>query len=97
MSTGRFDPDTLIAQACEAAGSDDFGEPDGWRDGLALLADGLASESYLNDLGVEIAVMDIVGPLRPGLSDPSSSSASHAPAPPSCSTCSPRTRTCGPR
>jgi hypothetical protein len=63
MSTGRFDPDTLIAQACEAAGSDDFGEPDGWRDGLALLADGLASESYLNDLGVEIAVMDIVGPL----------------------------------
>ncbi len=42
VSTGRFDPDTLIAQACEAAGSDDFGEPDGWRDGLALLADGLA-------------------------------------------------------
>ncbi len=63
MSAGRFDPDTLIAQACEAAGSDDFGEPDGWRDGLALLADGLATEARLSDLGVEIAVMDIVCPL----------------------------------
>ncbi|WP_273732278.1 sulfotransferase family protein [Mycolicibacterium septicum] len=61
--TNRFDPDTLITQACEIAGTDDFGEPSGWREHLALLADGLATEAQLNDLGVEIAVMDIVGPL----------------------------------
>lgn len=59
----RFDPDALIAQACDIAGSDDFGEPDGWRDNLALLADGLATEARLSDLGVEIAVLDIVNPL----------------------------------
>ena len=63
MSAARFDIDTLVAQACEAAGSDDFGEPDGWRDGLARLTDGLVNEAHLSDLGVEIAVMDIVGPL----------------------------------
>jgi Sulfotransferase family len=63
VSTGRFDPDTLIAQACELAGADDFGEPDGWRDDLALLTEGLATEAKLSPLGVEIAVMDIVGPL----------------------------------
>lgn len=61
--TNRFEPDALIAQACDLAGSDDFGEPDGWRDNLALLADGLATEARLSDLGVEIAVMDIVNPL----------------------------------
>ncbi|MET4431344.1 sulfotransferase [Mycolicibacterium sp. 624] len=61
--TNRFEPDALIAQACDIAGSDDFGEPDGWRDNLALLADGLATEARLSDLGVEIAVMDIVNPL----------------------------------
>jgi hypothetical protein len=63
MTADRFDIDTLIAQACELAGSDDFGEPDGWRDDLALLTDGLVNESHLSDLGVEIAVVDLVGPL----------------------------------
>jgi hypothetical protein len=63
VSTGRFDADALIDQACELAGSDDFGDPDGWRDGLLRLTDGLINESYLSELGVEIAVMDIVGPL----------------------------------
>jgi Sulfotransferase family len=63
MTASRFDVDTLVAQACELAGSDDFGEPDGWRDDLALLTDGLVNESHLSDLGVEIAVMDLVGPL----------------------------------
>lgn len=62
MST-RFDPDTLIAQACETAASEDFGEPDGWRENLDLLTDGLATESRLNDIGVEIAVMDLVNAL----------------------------------
>jgi hypothetical protein len=59
----RFQPDRLIEQACELAGSDDFGEPDGWRDDLALLADGLATEAHLSELGIEIAAMDIVTPL----------------------------------
>jgi hypothetical protein len=59
----RFDPDTLIAQACDLAGSDDFGEPGGWRENLARLTDGLTAEAHLSDLGVEIAVLDIVGPL----------------------------------
>lgn len=63
MNADRFDPDTLIAQACELAGSDDFGEPDGWRENLAILTDGLLTEAHLSELGVEIAVMDIVGPL----------------------------------
>jgi Sulfotransferase family len=59
----RLDPDALIEAACDIAGSDDFGEPDGWRDNLALLTEGLATEAHLNDLGVEIAVLDIVNPL----------------------------------
>lgn len=63
MTAERFQPDRLIEQACESAGSDDFGPDDTWRDGLARLCDGLASEARLNDLGVEIAVLDIVRPL----------------------------------
>lgn len=61
--TNRFEPDALIALACDAAGSDDFGEPDGWRADLEMLCDGLVNEAKLSDLGVEIAVLDIVGPL----------------------------------
>jgi Sulfotransferase family len=63
VNAARFAIDSLVAQACELADSDDFGEPDGWRDDLALLTDGLVNESHLTDLGVEIAVMDLVGPL----------------------------------
>lgn len=59
----RFDPDTLISLACEAAGSDDFGDPDGWRENLERLCDGLVHEAHLSELGVEIAVMDLVNPL----------------------------------
>ena len=47
MTTERFDPDRLVEQACEKAGSDDFGEPEGWRDGLDRLCDGLVSEARL--------------------------------------------------
>lgn len=59
----RFDTDTLVEQACELAGSDDFGAPDGWRDDLERLTDGLVHEAELSDLGVEIAVMDLVTPM----------------------------------
>ena len=63
MSAERFQPDHLVEQACELAGSDDFGDEDTWRGGLARLCDGLVSEARLNDLGVEIAVLDVLRPL----------------------------------
>jgi hypothetical protein len=63
VSAERFKPDHLVEQACELAGSDDFGDDDTWRDGLARLCDGLVSEARLNDLGVEIAVLDVIRPL----------------------------------
>jgi len=63
VSAERFVPDRLVEQACELAGSDDFGDDDTWRDGLARLCEGLASEARLNDLGVEIAVLDLIRPL----------------------------------
>jgi Sulfotransferase family len=60
VTAERFQSDRLVEQACEMAGSEDFGADGSWRDGLALLCDGLASEARLSDLGVEIAVLDIV-------------------------------------
>lgn len=61
MSTaGRFDPDSLIAQSCELAGSDDFGADDGWRENLARVTDGLIHEARLSPLGIEVANADIV-------------------------------------
>jgi sulfotransferase family protein len=63
VNAQRFQPDRLVEQACDLAGSDDFGDDDTWRDGLTRLCDGLACEARLNDLGVEIAVLDIVRPL----------------------------------
>src|SRR5215218_2755647 len=60
MTAERFVPDRLVEQACELEGSDDFGDDNTWREGLARLCDGLVSEARLNDLGVEIAVMDII-------------------------------------
>ena len=63
MNAERFVPDRLVEQACELAGSDDFGDDDTWRDGLARLCEGFVSEARLNDLGVEIAVLDVIRPL----------------------------------
>jgi hypothetical protein len=63
MTADRFTPAVLVDQACEMAGSDDFGEPDGWHEGLDRLCDGLVSEARLSELGVEIATLDIVRPL----------------------------------
>lgn len=42
------------------ADSDDFGPDGSWRDGLTRLCDGLASEARLSDLGVEIAIGDVM-------------------------------------
>ena len=63
MNAERFNPDRLVEQACELAGSDDFGDfgdGAGWRDGLARVADGLAHQARLSPLGVEIACGDIL-------------------------------------
>ena len=59
----RFNPERLIATACEEAGSDDFGA-DGWQPGLALVADGLVSEAKLSAIGVEIAHLDLMRALK---------------------------------
>ena len=69
MSTAdRFDPGALIAQAQNWAGSDDFGaefdEKEAWREGLGLLCEGFVAEARLNDIGVEIAALDIVRALK---------------------------------
>lgn len=60
MITERLDPDRLVEQACETAGTDDFGDDATWRDGLGRLCDGLIREARLNALGVEIAAMDVI-------------------------------------
>ena len=64
----RLTPPTLIEQACEWAGSDDFGtefdENETWREGLGLFCEGLIRDARLNDLGVELAALDVVQPLK---------------------------------
>ena len=64
----RFKPAALIEQACEWAGSDDFGaefdENETWRDGLGRLCEGFIAEARLNELGVEIAALDVVRALK---------------------------------
>jgi len=60
----RLDADKLIEQACELAGSDDFGDDDGWRDNLDRLLDDLIAEAHLSPIGVEIAAADVILPLR---------------------------------
>ena len=44
----RLDADKLIEQACELAGSDDFGDSDGWRDNLDRLLDDFINEADLS-------------------------------------------------
>ena len=65
---GRFDQEVLIAQAQDWAGSDDFGadfdEKETWREGLGLLCDGFVAEARLNEIGVEIAALDVVRALK---------------------------------
>jgi hypothetical protein len=44
------DTETLVQQACDATGLDDFGAPQ-WREGLDRLADALDADARLNDIG----------------------------------------------
>ncbi len=62
--SARLDADALIAQACDLAGSEDFGDDDGWRENLDRLLDDLIHEADLSALGVEIAAADVIVPLR---------------------------------
>ncbi|OBA95644.1 hypothetical protein A5662_18575 [Mycobacteriaceae bacterium 1482268.1] len=67
-AAARFEPSALIEQACQWADSDDFGaefDPgDTWRDGMNRLCEGLVAEARLNDLGAEIAALDVVRALK---------------------------------
>ena len=59
----RFDPERLVATACDEAGSDDFGD-DGWQSGLQRVADALVNEARLSAIGVEIAYLDMMRALK---------------------------------
>ena len=60
----RLDAELLVEQASVLAGSDDFGDDDGWRDNLSLLLDDFIGEADLSPIGVEIAAADVILPLR---------------------------------
>jgi len=55
----RLDGEALIARAVEATGLDDFGEPT-WREGLERLLEDLRTEAQLHELGVEVAVAEVL-------------------------------------
>jgi hypothetical protein len=59
----RFNSESLIAAACEEAGSDDFGD-DGWQPGLERVADGLVNDARLSVIGVEVAYLDLIRALK---------------------------------
>lgn len=58
MATTRLDTERLLADAREATGLDDLGE-DTWQEGLERLADALAGEAALNEIGMQIAAGEI--------------------------------------
>jgi hypothetical protein len=60
VDRSRFDRDGLVAQAIAATGLHDLGEPS-WQAGLDRLLADLVGEARLSDLGVEIALREIVG------------------------------------
>jgi len=55
--------DRLVADATQATGFDDFGEPT-WQEGLERLLDSLAGEARLNDLGATIVETELGAYLR---------------------------------
>jgi hypothetical protein len=56
----RLDPDTLVAQAAEQTGLDDFG-PDTFREGLGVYCESVSTEAQLNDFGAAAVPGNIVG------------------------------------
>jgi hypothetical protein len=57
-----FEPDVLVAQACEQTGLGDFGA-DGWQPGLAAFCAALDDEAQLSDLGVAALGAQVAGAL----------------------------------
>jgi hypothetical protein len=51
----------LIDNACDAAGSGDFGDDDRWREGLDRLVDAFNTEAALNELGRTIVDGEMTG------------------------------------
>jgi hypothetical protein len=58
MSNTRLDTERIVAEAREATGLDDLGE-DSWQEGLDRLADSLAAEAALTELGEQIAAGEV--------------------------------------
>ncbi len=59
MAETALDVDRLAAEAQQATGLDDFGDPS-WREGLERLTTALRDEAHLSELGVQIAASEIV-------------------------------------
>ncbi len=55
-----LDAKQLIADACEQAGSDDFGD-DSYREGLERLVDALVNEAALSELGGAVVAGELTG------------------------------------
>ncbi len=60
MSTAaqRLDRDALAAQAVEATGLEDFGEPS-WQESLDRLLEDLRTEARLSEIGVEVVALEV--------------------------------------
>ena len=58
-----MDVEALIAQACDEAGTDDFGDG-AWREGLDQLTAALDAEARLNDTGRAVVPGELTGYLR---------------------------------
>ncbi len=48
---GSLAPDQLVAEACDKAGSSDFGDDESFREGLRVLCESLEGEARLNAIG----------------------------------------------
>ena len=59
MANDRLDPDRLVHEAIDRAGTDDLGD-DTWQEGLEILCSALDEEAQLHELGVEIAASGVV-------------------------------------
>ncbi len=58
-----MDVNALVEQACEEAGSDDFGGTE-WREGLDRLVDAWVTEARLNDIGAAMVPDEVTNYLR---------------------------------
>jgi len=59
MTSPALDPELLVAQAREATGLEDLGEPT-WQEGIERLVTALEDEAALHEIGVQVAAGDIL-------------------------------------